>query len=126
MLRLILTILTMIVMAHVQLHAKSRTTCTNWETGNYKVKSGGVNYNCKEKRTCTTTETDPDGQCRTVFGCSTTHEDQYGSCTKAAARGPGMIEGGPLVEGVLDPGPSQPPKNIPSVSGATGGTLKAQ
>jgi len=107
MLRLILTIFTMIAMAHVQLHAKSRTTCTAWQGGNYTVKKDGVTYKCTDKRTCTTTETDPDGQCRTVFGCSTTIEDQYGSCTKAAARTPGMIEVIPRgsVGGVLAPGP---------------------
>jgi hypothetical protein len=125
MLRLILTIFTMIAMAHVQLYAKTRTTCSFWESGSYTPKIGGVSYKCKSKRTCTTTETDPDGQCRKVFGCSTTHEIQYGDCTKAAAGGPGMMDDiRPEVGGVLDRGPSQPPRN--PVSGATGGTLKAQ
>jgi hypothetical protein len=49
MLRLTLTIFTMIAMAHVQLHAKRRTTCTAWEGGNYKVKIDGVMQNCKGK-----------------------------------------------------------------------------
>ena len=126
MIRLILTIFAMIAMAHVQLYAASRTTCTAWQSGNYTVKIDGVTQNCTGQRTCTTTETDPDGQCRKVFGCSTTNEIQYSGCTKAATRGPGMIEGVPHGS-VLDPGPLQPPKkNIPPISGATGGTLKAQ
>lgn len=119
MLRLILTIFTMIAMAHVQLHAKSKTTCTAWEAGNFTVKVDDVTHNCTYKRTCTTTETDPDGQCRKVFGCSTTHEIQHGGCTKAATRGSEAAPRG-SVGGVLDPGPRPPPKPF---SGATGGTL---
>ncbi len=123
MLRLtILTTVTLIAMADVPLHATSRTTCTAWESGNYTPTIDGVAYKCTSKRTCTTTETDPDGQCRKVFGCSTTNEIQFANCTKAAATGPATTGGRPPVGGVLDPGPRQPPKDHPS----TFGTLKAQ
>jgi len=126
MLRLILTIFTMIAMAHVQLHAAKKTTCTTWQGGNYTVKIEGVMQNCTGKRTCTTTETDPDGQCRQVFGCSTTIEDQYSGCTKkAATRGPGIFEGGPQGSGggVLDPGPRRPYRPPLEAAPATGGAV---
>lgn len=121
MLRLTLTIFTMIAMAHVQVDAKSRTSCTVWESGNYKVEIDGVTQNCKGKRTCTTVETDPDGQCRQVFGCSTTIEIQYGDCTKAAVRNPatGAFQGGGS-RSVFDPGVAGKPKS-PFGAPATGG-----
>ena len=121
MLRLILTTFTMIAMAHVQLHAKSRTTCTAWESGNYKVEIDGVMQNCKGMRTCTTTETDPDGQCRTVFGCSTTNEIQYHTCTKAATRGPETFEGGPQWD-LREPAPPTPDTFAPTPFGSKKGT----
>jgi hypothetical protein len=115
--KVILTIFAVLALAPSQVHATSRTTCTNWEDGNYSVEIDGVTHNCKNKRTCTTVETDPDGQCRKVFGCHTTIEVQYATCTKAISNPASGVHGG--TRGVFDPGTSGKPK--PPFSAPKGG-----
>ena len=88
MLRLMMATIIMVAMAPGQLHATSKTVCTNWGDVNETVTIGGTKQNCKRKRRCTTTET---GTCEKIFGCSTTIQDQYDQCTKAAAGLPGIL-----------------------------------
>ena len=127
MLRLVMAALIVTAMAHGQLHAAPKTTCTT-QTGNFSVKQGDKTLNCTSKETCTTVD-DTKISCRDIGGqlrCgpTTTTTITYDGCS-AAQTGPGGA-GGIVPDtrpGVLAPDTSSPPTRGPQIF-RPGGTLQ--
>jgi hypothetical protein len=64
-----------VAMAHVQLHADTKT-CEVWETGNFTYNGPEGRHSCKSRRWCTIKKTGRFGRIDTI------NERQYADCVK--------------------------------------------